>query len=217
MKNDSAASQISDAGTTTEIDTCADAVNKIESAITLSCNFMEASGDKPTIDGIQAVLVTLQTSLDSECTDAYDRLNERKTKRDGVLDDILGGDAGDHDDDDDEAESAQNSYVEFCGCEDLEESVAIVCLQACASSKDVLDSDGDSDGDSNSKTLVAREIRCSECERQLYQIVQRLQEIFTIAGEVEPAVPSAPAVPDTDVPGGILEPAVNATTLALFS
>lgn len=87
MNKDLATSQISDAGTATEIDTCADAANKIESAITLSSNFMEASRDKPTIGDIQA-------------------------------------------------------------------------------------------------------------------------------GDVEPAVPSAPAVPDTDVPGGILEPAVNATTLA---
>lgn len=82
--------------------------------------------------------------------------------------------------------------------------------------------DDDSDSNSKSKTLVTRQTGCSGCERQLYQIIQQLLDIFSIAGDLEPSVPDVPVVPDTDLPGRIFQindtkavaPAINATTLA---
>jgi len=287
MNKSSPASKGFSAAATSEVDTCADAVDKIESALTLSSNFMKASGEKPTIGDIQAVLVTLQESLGSECADDDDEDDDdedRKVKRDGVLDGLLGGD----DDDNDEEESVLENYLQYCGCKGLEESVAVTCLQECASdgmaklddgakTKRQLSSDGtdplaalssldaqeleafcegfqlsqssmqgqqendedvvcrveklcgyvldgvsDSNSNSESKTLVTRETGCSDCERQLYQIVQQLLDIFSIAGDLEPSVPDVPVVPDTDLPDRmpqindtkVVAPAVNATTLA---
>lgn len=80
MNKASPALKVSSAAAIPKIDTCADAVDKIKSALTLSSNFMKASGDKPTIGNIQAVLVTLQESLGSECAadDDEDDDDDRK-------------------------------------------------------------------------------------------------------------------------------------------
>ena len=203
--------------TSTQIDNCADAVTKIETALTLARNFMKTSGDKPSLGDIQAVLVLLENSLGSECAEDS---NDQKVKRDGILggpsdddessgllDDILGGG------EDDQEEYGLGAYLQHCRCMDsADDEAALACLQQCASSS--TSSASENGQKTDSETLTRRETGCSECERQLYNIVHQLQEIFTIGGGLAgpatdlPGVSDIPQIDDTKA----AVPAVNATT-----
>lgn len=233
MKKEPAESATTTSGSTTEADSCTDAISKIESALELSSNFMKASGDKPTLKDIQAVLITLQSSLGSECgegeDDEDDNDNGRKVKRDGPLgnlsdEDQAGGligtvlgSGGDDDEEDDEEESDLEDYMKYCRCINTDEDAVTMCLKECAK-KEMMESD-----DSGSKMLVTREAGCSECERQLYHIVQQLQDIFTIGSDL-PEADGGAGAPSKDGPGGrnvaqvegskAVTPAINATVLA---
>jgi len=151
----------------------------------------------------------------------------------GIVSGVLG--SGSNDDDDDN-EVELETYLQVCGCTDYEEAAAILCLQECSKKSPRGLDYGKKKATESSTTLVTREAGCSECERQLYRIVQQLQAIFTIGAGVPevpgvpsvtnvpsvPNVPGVPGVPSVSGTGGIPKvndakvatPAIDATTLA---
>lgn len=176
------------AGTTATTDSaCADAITKIDNALQFSENLMQADGGKPTLKDIQAVLKTLEDSLDDDC----------KINKHGIRDSLMQGG---------ERFGGERNGKTMGSTSATDHKTHQGQAQNGDQNEQTTDEVKRQSTPNKSNQLVGRRAECSECERALYNIVIELQAVFSIG-----------QVPDSTITSGINQSGVVTTNGTMVS